>query len=78
MCVSLNLKIQIGKTVTKILRYSVIYIVHEIAIGLLHLDSRIYDHNRSRKNWLQKLAQVACCTYYKSFRTKYVVETSKT
>lgn len=60
----------------KILRFNVIYVVHEIAIGLLHLDSRIYDHKLNRKNWLATEVGANCAsrTYYKSFRTKYIVE----
>lgn len=43
-------------------RCGVIYTVREIAIGLMHLDSRIYDHNHSRKNWLDTEVGAGCST----------------
>lgn len=63
----------------KILRFNVIYIVQEIAIGFLHLESRIYDHKLNRKNWLATEVGANCAsrTYYKSFRMRYIVEIFK-
>lgn len=62
----------------KILRFNVIYVVHEIAIGFLHHESRIYDHKLNRKNWLATEVGANCAsrTYYKSFR-RYIVEIFK-
>jgi len=56
----------------KILRFNVIYVVHEIVIGFLYLENRIYDHKVNRKNWLATEVGANCATrtYYKSFRTK--------